>query len=378
MKRILFLLLMVVFVISMIAVGTGCKAATTETTAAATTAAATTAAETTALVDYGVKAPVKGNGELVYLLMPMYNNAAWAAYPAMMEGLCKEYNYNLKVLNANQKAQEQVNQFTTMLTEKPSAVIAIPVDGTAIIASINEVRAAGIPVMISNVPVIDTYSDYSSFLEPVQIGAEGAQKVVDALTKKYGEPKGVVYALWGDEKNNWCLLIVQGWESVMKNYPNIKVIAKFTPNWDMGETVTITEDVFTANKDIDVMFYLGDFRAGSFPPILESHGYKKGDILQIATDGDPAALEMIKQGWLSETCSLAMYHQMYANMCFLNDVISKKPINPGLYTIDPPDYPAIVGTLVLETYAPTLHLKSTWITVKDVNDPTLWGNQVAK
>ena len=58
---------------------------------------------------------------------------------------------------------------------------------------------------------------------------------------------------------------------------------------------------------------------------------------------------------------------------FLEDVIAKKRIKPGEYTVG-----GFKSKLVEQPYGPELRIPGSVITKGNVEDPKLWGNQVKK
>jgi ribose transport system substrate-binding protein len=155
----------------------------------------------------------------------------------------------------------------------------------------------------------------------------------------------------------------------LTEYPEITIITKSTPGWEVTRSASIVDDQLTANNDIDLIFVHGDFRAPAITAVLQSHGYNKGDVLMIGTDGSPTGLQSIRDGWMTENISVPMVEQVYALWQFLGDVVSKKDFKAGTVEVK-----GISSELVIEKWGPTLYLPGQIINIDNVDDPNQWGN----
>ena len=316
----------------------------------------------------GGKEQPKGKQLLYYLQFDMINgfNIGSGLY---MEKFAKEFGYDIKLLNAAGSSDTQINQMDTVIGMKPDAIIVKPVDASTIVASVEKARAAGIPVVSYDGTITDTTLDFHSVVGTIKMGELAAEECANILKKKHGSEKGKVLQVIGDLGDMYTVLIDKGFSDVMKSYPKIQVITKDTPGWEQVVAANVVADQLTVNKDIDILFVHADSRIPGIVPVLEGKGYKKGDIVLLGTDGDPAALQLIREGWIQETIGVPMIQQVKGVFEFMDKVIAKKKLEAGSYTVDGMD-----ADLIYEEWGPTLYLPGDIITKENVDDPGLWGN----
>jgi ribose transport system substrate-binding protein len=202
------------------------------------------------------------------------------------------------------------------------------------------------------------------------MGEIGADECAKFLKNKYGKEKGVVLEIMGDTGDMYTILIDQGFrDRIGKKYPNIETIVKDTPMWDPTVAARVADDQLTARKNIDIIFLHSDARATAIVPVLESHRYKKGDIILIGTDGSPTSLDTIRNGWMQETIAVPMVQQAWGLYEFLDEILAGKQIKTGKY-----DIKGVQAELINEKWGPTLYLPGEILTKDNIENPDLWGN----
>ena len=312
--------------------------------------------------------PPKGSGVVYYLQFDMINgfNIGSGQY---MEKFGKELGYTMKLLNARGNATEQINQMDAAISQKPRAIIIKPVEANTIVAAVNKARAAGIPVLSYDGTITDTTVEFHSVVGTEKIGQMAAEETVKILKARRGAEKGKVLQVMGDLGDFYTVFIDKGFRAVMAKYPNITVITKDTPGWENTTTANVVRDQLTVNKDIDVIFVHADSRLPAVIPVLEAKGIKKGAIELLGTDGDPSALDLIRDGWLRETIGVPMVQQVFGEFAFLDKILAKQKLVTGQY-----DIKGVTADLVMEKWGPTLYLPGQIIDKSNVDDPSQWGN----
>lgn len=351
MKKIIFFMMIVVLFATVALTGISCKGTTAET-------AKVTAAETVA----------GGKGTLYYLQQD-YINTANIYQGVLMEKYGKEAGFNMKLLNAQMNADTQINQMDTAINQKPKAIIVRAVDVATLVGTVEKGRAAGIPMINFDGLIDSTYFDFQSVINVYVMGKLAAGECLKLLKEKNGSEKGKVLEVMGDLGDSFTIIMDQGFMEIMSTHPDITVIKKDTPGWETVAASNAVSDQLTANKDIDVIFMHADSRLPGTIPVLEGKGYKKGDIKIIGTDGDPAALQLIRDGWLNETVAIAILPEVYGIYQFIDKVLAKEKIAAGEY-----DVKGLKEELKIEKWGPTLNVPGLLVTKDNVDDPTLWGN----
>jgi ribose transport system substrate-binding protein len=306
---------------------------------------------------------------VIYYMSPVLFDEFQAGSKLMIEKFAKELGYEIRSLNAKNNASLQIEQMDDAIGMKPIAIILNAVDSSTIVGSVQKARAAGIPVLVYDRFITETYVDFHSVVGTVKMGEMAADECAKILEKKYGKAKGVVLELMGDLGDMYTILIDQGFKERMKRYPDIKYIVKDTPQWEPTTAASICDDQLTVRKDIDIIFLHADFRGTAIVPVLEAHKYKKGDIVMIGTDGAPTGLDLVRDGWMQINIAVPMVQQAWGLYEFFDDIINKKEIKPGTY-----DIRGVKADLIKEKWGPTLYLPGEIITKDNVDNPDLWGN----
>lgn len=356
MKKILIYLFSIIFVFSMLFIGFGCKEEALPKEEAVEKATEEEATEEAS----------KGT---IYFLAYEMENTFNIGLAKTIEEYGNELGYEVKVLSCDVKSDVQVQQMETAITTNPVAIVAVPVEPATIADIYDQARDKGILVISADSWVEQTVADMNSVTGVVKLGQIAAEQTVAELVKKYGEEKGKVLQLMGDISSGYTTGIAEGFDEVMSKYENIEVITKDNPQWDSVNAVDTIADQLTANKDYDSIFIHADSRMPLIVPVLEEKGYKKGDIILSGTDGDPTALDMIREGWATFTVAVAMPQLAKGTLFFLEDLLAGKELEEKEYEIDGLKVP-----LVKEAWGPVLYLPGVLITEDNVDDETLWGN----
>jgi len=238
--------------------------------------------------------PEKGEGEVYYL--GMIGNNVWEVYAAQtFERHGQELGYTVKSINAENSADNQVNQLSSVMGLKPKAIFLKPVDSTLIADTAQKAVEAGVPVISFDGQITAGRISLNVDVGLVKYGRTAGEEILKYLKSKHGSERGKVLNLMGDVSVPYSPLMSQGFHEVLDQYPDITVIDKDTKGWEMTEAANIAADQLTVNPDIDAMFVHTDSRFPGVVSVLEEKGYEKGAIYLIGVDGDPSALDLIRE-----------------------------------------------------------------------------------
>jgi ribose transport system substrate-binding protein len=307
--------------------------------------------------------------KVIYYMAPLLWDEFQAGSKLMVEKFAKEQGYEIKSLNAQNNATNQINQFDDIIPLKPTAIILNAVDSSTIVGSVEKARAEGIPVLVYDRFITETFVDFHSVVGTIKMGEIGADECANILKDRYGKAKGVVLEIIGDTGDMYTILIDQGFKERIKRYPDIEIIVKDTPQWEPTVAARVADDQLTARKDIDIIFLHSDARGTAIVPVLESHGYVKGDIVMMGTDGSPTGLDLVKDGWMQVNIAVPMVQQAWGLFQFLEEIIEGEDIKPGKY-----DIKGIDSEIINEEWGPTLYLPGEVLTLENSDNPDLWGN----
>jgi ABC-type sugar transport system substrate-binding protein len=146
-----------------------------------------------------------------------------------MEEQAKAAGVKLVSIDANQDASKQLADIESMLAQKPACLIVSPLESKALVPVVKMANDANVPLVIIDRTIDATPGEGMYKTEITQShklsGKLLAEKTVELLTKKYGEPKGNVVHVQGLAGASPVIDANAGWDEVMAAYPNIKVVA---------------------------------------------------------------------------------------------------------------------------------------------------------
>ena len=313
-------------------------------------------------------APQPGTGTVYYLAM--IGNNVWEVYAAQtFERYAKELGYEFKAINAENSADNQVNQLSSIMALKPKAVFLKSVDTTLIADTAQEAVAAGVPVVTFDGSISTTKISLNVDVGLVKYGQQAGEEILKYLVEKNGTEKGKVLNLMGDVSVPYSPLMSQGFHEVLDKFPEITIIDKDTVGWEITAAANIAADQLTVNPDIDAIFVHTDSRFPGVVSVLEEKGYKPGDVYLIGVDGDPTALKLIRDGWVNATITPPMNQYVFGCYTFIDQLSAGETLQPGKYDVD-----GVIGELVMEELSPKLIIPGILVTTANVDDPALWGN----
>src|SRR5687767_1827644 len=305
----------------------------------------------------------------VYYLVPTLLDEFQTGSVSALEMFLKQVGYEMKTLNADNKTDLQQSQMNDTILLKPAAIILAAVDFNALKPSIEQARAAGIPVMIFDRQITSTPSDYTSVAGTVEIGQVAAAEIQRLLKEKNGDVKGKVLQVLGDPADPYTLDIQKGFEEKMKAFPGVQIISLPAMQWEASNAGTIVADQMLANPDIDLIFVHAAHLAVAAVASLEAKGKKPGDVLLVSSNGAPVGLDLIRKGWEQVEVEQPLFAQAAALAMFADKVVNKQEIKPGKYSVL-----GLESEITIESWGPNLKIPGAAITKENVDESRFWGN----
>ncbi|MDP1731753.1 MAG: sugar ABC transporter substrate-binding protein [Devosia sp.] len=305
----------------------------------------------------------------VYYMVPTLLDEFQTGSVSALEMFMGQVGYEMQTLNADNKTDVQQSQMNDVIALKPAAIILAAVDFNALKPSIEAARAAGIPVIQFDRQITSTASDFTSVAGTIEIGQVAAEEVQRLLTEKNGAVKGKVLQVLGDPGDPYTLDIQQGFEEVMKDFPDVTIISLPAMMWEASNAGTIVSDQLLANPDIDLIFLHAAHLSVAAVASLEAAGRQPGDIYVMSSNGAPVGLELIRKGWLQVEVEQPLYAQAAAVAMFMDKVVNKEEIKPGEY-----DVLGLKSVVTIEAWGPNIKIPGAAITKENVDNPAFWGN----
>jgi len=306
----------------------------------------------------------------IYYMIPTLLDEFQTESQKAIEGVFGEMGYEVISLDAQNRADLQLNQLEDVIELKPDAIIMNAVDFDAIVPGIEEARAAGIPVLNYDRQIRSTPFELTSVAGTVEIGRVAAGEAIRLLTDRHGEPKGMVLQILGDPGDSYTLDIQQGFEEVMTaEAPDVEIVTKAAMQWEAENAGTILEDQLLVNPNIDLIFAHAAHLTVPLVAILEAEGKQPGEIMMMASNGAPVGLDNIRSGWQQVEVEQPLYAQIYGLAMFAPMIIAGKVPEAGTY-----DVTGLKSELTIEDWGPNLKIPGAAITADNVDDTKFWGN----
>ena len=232
-------------------------------------------------------------------------------FVAMRQGIidkCEELNVKLVEANADGDIATQSAQIEDLISQEVDVLIINPVDSDAIVASEKLAAEAEIPVIYCDRG--STGTQYTCFIatDNVAMGELAAEKVVEFLTERYGEPKGKVVEIEGLIGTSAARDRGEGFNKVIAEYPDIEIVARQAGDFDQEKSLNVMQNIIQAQDQIDAVYghnddcILGAMKAIESAGLLKPVG-DKDHIYIIGIDGVYDALQAIKADKIDVTIS---------------------------------------------------------------------------
>lgn len=202
----------------------------------------------------------------------------------------RKLGYEAKIFDSQNNPATEADNFENLISSGFDAILFNPTDADGSIANILKAKTAGIPVFCMDREVNADDAATSQILSDnysgcVEIGIE----FVKALNSKgkYVEIIGMV----GDN-NTWARS--GGFHSVVDKFPNLKMVAQQSGDFDRNKAMEVLETIMQAQPDIDAVFCGNDAMAMGAYQALQSAG-KAEKVKVFGFDGASEVVEKIKE-----------------------------------------------------------------------------------
>lgn len=256
MKKIIALLLVLVMALSLVACSKG------------------------ALDDKGGAGAAADDGFKVAVLVFEYNE--WnKLYENVIKEKCDEWGWTYQIFDAKQDANTQIDQVRSVISQGYDALTIQAGDMAALAPVVGEAADAGIIVVdhygFTNEQV-PSDKIYQVLFGQKEAGILQAQEYIKAC----GE-EGKVAIIAGMTGADNAMQRTAGFEEVLKQYPNIEIVATEYCDWDTAKAQAAAENILTANPDLKAFLVQDDGMSKGVWNAIEAAG--KQDTCKIASQG---------------------------------------------------------------------------------------------
>ena len=229
----------------------------------------------------------------------------------------------LKFSDAQQKQENQIKAIRSYIQQGVDYIAFSPVVETGWDAVLNEAKAAGIPVVLTDraVDSKDT-SLYVSFLgsDFIEEGKKAGLWVLDEY-KDTTEPVNIVQ-LEGTTGAAPAIDRAEGFADVIRQNPNLKVVESQTGDFTRAGGKQVMEAMLKSNPDIDLVYAHNDDMGLGAIEAIEAAGLKPGEDIKIVTvDAVHDGMQALADGKINfiVECSPLLGKQLVDIIKTLND-----------------------------------------------------------
>lgn len=216
-----------------------------------------------------------------------------------LELAAKEMGVKIEFANAQEDAQRQASQVESLIAKGAKAIIAIPWDIEAAVTLAKDSIANGVPfVTLDQAPADLEAMTYHVGGDPCADGAAAGEFFAKAAN---GQPMKLLELQGGLSNDNGirrstCL------NEVLKNHPNVQIVAQVETNWHPEVALTATENALQAHPDLGAVYSPWNIGLQGVFSVLEKAGKLKqagadGHIAIATIDGAPLGCKSVRDGY---------------------------------------------------------------------------------
>jgi len=238
----------------------------------------------------------------------------------------KKLNVDLVEADGQGKAENQISQVQNFIARNVDAIILNPYDKEGSAPAVDLAIKAHIPIVVVNAIVsnLDKANAYVGS-EDAEAGRIEAQRIADIL-----HGKGNVVIIHGPNGHSAEVQRTQGIRQILAKYPDVKVVAEQTANWDRVQALNLMENWLASGRQIDAVIAQNDEMALGALKANESAG-KQNQIAVIGIDAIPDALKAVADGRLVGTVFQDAHGQGALAVDLAVDLVKGKPVKHDNY-----------------------------------------------
>lgn len=201
----------------------------------------------------------------------------------------------LITVDAERSALKQIEQVESFIAQKVDVIIMNPCEVEASSPAVTKALAANIPIINVN---SETSAKPTAFVGSDDV--ESGRIAMRFIAEKLGG-KGNVLMMHGYMGQAAQIKREQGAREVLKQYPNLKLLAHQTAEWDRAKAMSLMENwIQSYGAEINAVFAQNDeMGLGAVKALTDAN--LKGKVVVVSIDAIPDALQAVKKGTLDAT-----------------------------------------------------------------------------
>jgi ribose transport system substrate-binding protein len=232
------------------------------------------------------------------LVSPYYIESSDSA----KEAAAKYENMEFTVLSPSDetKTDEMVKILEDLLQKKVDLILISVSNWEAAAPLLKQARESGTEVAIYNLAVIPAELEGLGIISAVGVDEVEGGKVAGTWVSEVLNGKGNIAILEGIAGDFWTVNTGKGVDTILADYPDIKIVARQPANWERAKGMQVAEDILQANEELDLICAFNDNMALGSAQAVENAG-RKNEIKISGYNGNVEALEAIVAGKIDAT-----------------------------------------------------------------------------
>ena len=248
----------------------------------------------------------------------VWRRTFWEDMDAYSQEYKQRFGIDFIVANAGNNTTKQLQDVQSLLAQKPDILILSPNEAGPLNVVVELCEKAGVPLMTID-RGLDEPPGMGKYITAIQIdgyrsGIANGAALVEALTKKYGSPKGLVAEIPGILGSSPAITLSQGIRRVLRDYPDIKIVTVRPGEYDREKSFKAAQDILTVNKkgQLDAILCASEDAAMAALEAIKSAGRDEllGWIFSVDTTIE--VLEEIEKGEIAQASEEPPYFGMIA------------------------------------------------------------------
>jgi erythritol transport system substrate-binding protein len=262
-------------------------------------AAALTAVPVLALV-YSCSPPSRDSAEdegplRIAIITPSHDNPFFKAEADAASERARALGYEPLVSIHDDDANRQDQLIDVAIAQGVAAIVLDNAGADASVAAIRKAKQAGIPTFLIDREINQTGIAVAQI---VSNNYQGATLGAEEFVRLMGE-EGNYVELVGKESDTNAGVRSRGFHDVLDQYPDLRMVARQSANWDQREAFEKMETLIQAHRDLKGVISGNDTMALGAMAALLAAGL--GHVIVVGFDGSPDAIQSIRTGEIKAT-----------------------------------------------------------------------------
>lgn len=314
-------------------------------------------------------APGDASGGLIGVDFPRSDTDFWNAFTQYVPAAAEELGAQIKTTNSQNSVQTLVSNIQALTGQGAKAIVMAPQDTASIGPALEDLNSKSIPAVS-----IDTRPDTGDVFMVVRAdNKQLGEKACDFLGEKMGGKNTVVVLQGGQDSINGRDRTEGFVECMEANYPGIKVNLQAS-NWDGALAASQLQTALNQDPNIRGVYMASSFALSGTQQVLKQAGKAvprtdPNHVWTVSNDGIPQEYKSINEGTLDATVSQPADLYAKYGIFYAQAALEGKTFSPGATDHDSTIVQVREG--LLEDQLP-----SVLVTEENVNDSSLWGNNL--